>query len=1063
VIAKFHLVTGPPGPGLTARLQAEYLARVAQVGSCLWLVPSERAAGEAVRRIARGGRPIFSPNVFSLRGFCDAVLSSAGVPAPSQSPSAWRQIVQETAAELARTGRLSFFQRVAESRGFLDGAEGLLDELTAAGVTPDQLPLGDGPRAKKLAAISNLYAAALERWPGPIEPVGAAVDVIRAGPPRPFDAVRFVFVAGFRAFTSTEWGLLKALAIRADLWVALPNVADGGCEAFAAVAETRTALVAAFGEPAVVLPPAIDRPPGLGYLSRHLFGDPVAPTDDAAGVSLIEAPGPVGEARLIARRVRGLIADGVRPGDIVVTARDPTYARDLLGEVFAEYGLPVEMDGTDTLVRNPAVATLLRAVRLPMDGWPFAAVTALLRSTYFRPTWDGGPDAARRSETLLRLLGEPRGRDAYLRAVRLWAETPPGGLEDEEAEESRRRSKARLAAECRPFLEGFFAAWDGLPETATPRAFADWIADFARDIGLTGAADEDPADRAALRALFQTLGRWSAGATSRVAFLRGLMTIAASEPMPRCAESGGRVRVVATEDARHLDCDYLFILGLGEKSFPRLAPPRSLLDDGDRQFLREAGLPLEDPSARLANEQLLFLDLIARPRRGLVLSYAAVDEKGQPLLEGSFLRSVRECFVAEAIPVERQRMLIEGYTTRAARSPAEARVQFAAGRRSADGLGLDLCEHLQWAEEVAAARFRTGDYNRYDGWLNHPVTRELVGRQFGPAKVFSPTALEAYIACPFRFLLEHVLRLQELDEPGEEVEHTRRGAAYHRALSRLHRKLRESQPNLTQSALPEEIGPRLLAEIDTAVAEYAARAPSPASKRLWELEGRRLHRSAARYRAHWDAFIDPWRKARAYLSPDLLEADFGLTEAKGGVEAAPAAPLLISVDGVEVRIGGRIDRVDVAELDGGLGFWVIDYKTGRSTNYTASGLTNLEKLQLPLYALAVEQLFLAGKSARPLGLAYWMVTDTGPKPVLPGSRGAAAWQNDPKKWVEFRARLEAWVAKVVGRIREGHFPLAPRSPTCTLTCSFGQVCRISQSRNVGKLWDLAPPAAEQLE
>ena len=51
------------------------------------------------------------------------------------------------------------------------------------------------------------------------------------------------------------------------------------------------------------------------------------------------------------------------------------------------------------------------------------------------------------------------------------------------------------------------------------------------------------------------------------------------------------------------------------------------------------------------------------------------------------------------------------------------------------------------------------------------------------------------------------------------------------------------------------------------------------------------------------------------------------------------------------------------------------------------------------------------------------------------------------------------MATVVGRIRDGHFPLAPRSDTCTDTCPFGQVCRISQSRNVGKVWDLARPGA----
>ena len=170
--------------------------------------------------------------------------------------------------------------------------------------------------------------------------------------------------------------------------------------------------------------------------------------------------------------------------------------------------------------------------------------------------------------------------------------------------------------------------------------------------------------------------------------------------------------------------------------------------------------------------------------------------------------------------------------------------------------------------------------------MDAPAALSAVRDRFGPEKVFSPTALEAYVSCPFRFLLEHVLRLEELDEPADEVEHTRRGAAYHRALARLHAKLREADPELTRASFPETVGPDLLIEIDKAIQEYADRAPSPASRKLWELEGKRLHRSAAKYGGHWEDFLGPWRKAGAALDPRLLEADFGLPSPTTQVQAA---------------------------------------------------------------------------------------------------------------------------------------------------------------------------------
>lgn len=1070
--ATIHVLTASPGPCLTARLLAEYRRTAREPGSALWLAPTDRAADEVVKRIAATGAPVLQPNVYSLASFAKNVLERTQ---PDRRPAAaWadRLVLEQVATDLARTGHIPYFRRVAETRGFVDAADGLLDELNALDVSPDQLRNVDGgPRARKLAACAELFAAFDRRANGDRGPTLAAAATAAERLPLPFDQVRDVFIDGWWTLSPAEGRLFAALARHATLWVGLPTDLGERPDAVARVEETRR-LLAGFGSTqvfAVTDTAGSHRPAGLAHLDRHLFG-PTAPlAGDTSGLAVIEAPGPLGEARMVARRIRSLLAAETDPEAVVVTARD-RISFDLIDEVFAEYGLPVELDGDEPVLRNPAIGTLLRALRVPDDGWPFAGVTALLRSTYFRPAWpEADGEMPRRAEGLLRLLGEPRGREAYLRVVRVWAGSPPDGLEDEQAEESRRLRKARLAAECRAFLERFFGAWDGLPETADPPTFVAAVRTFAGDIGLLAAADDDATDRAALRALWSAAEAWDGELMPRGQFLRRLTTVAASVVLPRSPRSGGRVRVVRAEEARHLDCDYLFVLGLGERSFPRLSPPRSLLDDADRQILRAAGLPFPDPAARLGDEQLLFLQLLARPRRELVLSFPAVDERGQPLLPAGFLRSVRECFADGAIPVERQRMLIEGYVTRDPLSPAEGRSRFAVAMTGSDppskhpDLPADLCEHLGWARQVAAARFRADDFNRFDGWVDSARALAGVRERFGPDRVFSPTALESYVSCPFRFLLEHVLRLEELDEPGEEVEHTRRGAAYHRALARLHRKLGESEPELTKARLPDTVGADLLAEIDTAVREYADRAPSPASRRLWELEGKRLHRSAAKYRGHWEDFLAPWRATGATLAPRLLEADFGLPATTPQVQSAAAAegvaPLVISVNGVEVRIGGRIDRVDVAELDDGIGFWVIDYKTGRSANYTAAELAKFQKLQLPLYALAVERVFFPGRRARPLGLAYWLVTDRGPKPVLPGTRQALGWLSDPKQWATFRKQLEEWVTKVVGRIRDGHFPLAPRSDTCTDTCSFGPVCRIGQSRNVGKVWDLTPPGA----
>jgi ATP-dependent helicase/DNAse subunit B len=364
-----------------------------------------------------------------------------------------------------------------------------------------------------------------------------------------------------------------------------------------------------------------------------------------------------------------------------------------------------------------------------------------------------------------------------------------------------------------------------------------------------------------------------------------------------------------------------------------------------------------------------------------------------------------------------------------------------------------VLNNLMAAHDLARQRFQAHDFSAFDGHLRDPRVVADLQRRFGPECILSPTALESYIACPFKFFLRHAIGLELLEEPAEEIESTDRGLAFHRALSRLHNHLCGAgvhQPD-------EVVEAALLERLDQAFAEQASRA-SPAAEVLWNLEGERLKRHGRRYRSHWEQFLAPWLERGVRPRPAHFEVGFGLPAEEG---QTPNAPLTIRMDDIEVRISGRIDRVDVAELpDGTVGFWVIDYKTGRAHHYTSADLHTFRKLQLTLYALAAEQVLLRDQQARPLGLAYWLVIDGGAKVALPAHpRKAVAWFDETAAWRKVRELLQHWIVTLVSGIRRGDFPLKPRSEQCTQTCDFGAICRISQSRAVveRKTWQLPLP------
>jgi RecB family exonuclease len=404
-------------------------------------------------------------------------------------------------------------------------------------------------------------------------------------------------------------------------------------------------------------------------------------------------------------------------------------------------------------------------------------------------------------------------------------------------------------------------------------------------------------------------------------------------------------------------------------------------------------------------------------------------------------------------------MLIERYASDTALSPSEYRVRVAARWQADPNPGGTLPEALRAnltdAYRLHTSRMLSRRYGVYDGRLRDPAVLNQLVQQFGPDRILSPTALEDYVACPFRFFLGDVLRLQPLEDPREEIEVARRGQAVHRALARLHLRLKGEEIHLPNLAVAE----RVAQEIQDAVAEDVRRAPSPAAKQLWQLEGQRLLRQVGRYGQQWHKFLEPWHKRGLPPRPHLFEIDFGLPPRTGsnGEPLACHGPLILRTSEGEVRISGRIDRVDCVPLaDGGVAFWVIDYKTGRAKSYSGSLVTSFRRLQLTLYAMAVEDVLLAGQNARPLGLAYWLVTDGGPKVVLP-QRGGDAWLTDTARWRQLRATLAEWVVTLIRHIRGGVFPLQPRDDNCTSHCDYGRVCRIAQARAVTKEGSLPLP------
>ena len=223
---------------------------------------------------------------------------------------------------------------------------------------------------------------------------------------------------------------------------------------------------------------------------------------------------------------------------------------------------------------------------------------------------------------------------------------------------------------------------------------------------------------------------------------------------------------------------YLFLAGLGEKSFPSPQREDRLYSEAECQRLIEQGLPLATRAERNGEEMLLFYEAVTRATRRLWFSYPALDEAGaaavaQPVLEGSRA----------------------GVRSGADRADGADRSEPGAGRRRAflgrrvprqgGGRGLGRRRVAAWPACCKRLRARSAADNILAGLAARPAAtgprafrpgrrnaarapcvRRQLAAEFSPQRVFSATELEQYAACPFRFFLAKLLRVRAGRGPG---------------------------------------------------------------------------------------------------------------------------------------------------------------------------------------------------------------------------------------------------------------------------------------------------------
>lgn len=450
---------------------------------------------------------------------------------------------------------------------------------------------------------------------------------------------------------------------------------------------------------------------------------------------------------------------------------------------------------------------------------------------------------------------------------------------------------------------------------------------------------------------------------------------------------------LASGDGDFPSLKYLWVPGLIEGQFPSLTPMTFFQDKKDRglkewQILCEA---FPEIQTIYEKKQKMFLHQLARIEREAWLTVPRLDSLGDDVSPSSFTWDFATTETVKRVePV---------------------------------GIGLGTGQKLKIEREREQNKLETREYHANlepDQWKNKiaPMQEDYI---------FSPSQLETYAQCPFKYYAWRVLNIPRRKEYTPEVDPDDRGTLFHDCMEKFLKENIGEMEAVRQDRAKEETFLAKLEKTVQGVFKQKAQELAYANPALYR------HLEEKTFSQAKELMITELEEARnleAPLTPTHFEWCFG---------TKTEVPLQLG----DVRLGGRIDRIDCDPET--KRFLVLDYKTGNIQKFKDRRLQGLA-LQLPLYILAVRTLLLPKQEALG-GLLIAAKTAEKKTGLVDSAYNETHFQihkrssslMETKELEKAIQEIVQWVETYVKQIRNGFFSAQPKE--CKTTCDYKEICR----------------------
>ncbi len=448
------------------------------------------------------------------------------------------------------------------------------------------------------------------------------------------------------------------------------------------------------------------------------------------------------------------------------------------------------------------------------------------------------------------------------------------------------------------------------------------------------------------------------------------------------------IQILNLSSCEHTCARALFVVGLCEEAF-RSGFQTALTAFDVQKIAQDFGFQIFSPDQKRSEFQARWI--LGDPSREVYLSFAVTDFSGQ-ILAPSWL-------------------WLEG------------------AQKSEHGLKVELPEITRWDEIQTKSIPEILKMRNIADAVHQGIIDTM---NFGPKKIdlknavyLSASSIESYLKCPFIYEATRLLKLTDQPSLDLDIDHMTKGSLIHKIFEKLTR----AQP--MKFDLSDE-------EIDGVIDEAKSENQMIlGDERLWLSQKKKYVKIARKFLE----FEETWR------------AKFPLTKTLGQEVAVRASVDPESLEFKKLKdetakiiFRGSIDRVDT---DGKGNAVVIDYKSSAASLSQYTSWLRNDKIQLILYALAIENAWTDIDPQKVVSAVYFVVQDlnrdTGFK-VL-NQEGLYSVDDLKKNKIEMKERDDLLksgyeqVQKTISNILSGQFHPEPKRVEDCPDCKWRELCR----------------------